>query len=162
MALIFYAYMKGQKQGDIKGDCKQKGREGAIVCSAFDSSCEAPHDVQSGLPTGKRRYKAIKIVKDMDQASPMIWAALTTNENLSNVTFKFWRPSPKGVEEQFYTIKLTNARVAGATIRQLNMHEMEYAKIPMEEEVSFTFQKIEWENHTDKKMASDDWEAPGA
>lgn len=162
MALIFYAYIKAEKQGEIKGDCKQKGREGAMVCSAFLSNCEAPRDVQSGRPTGKRRYSAVKIVKEMDQASPQIWAALTTNENLKEVTFKFWRPSPKGVEEQFYTIKLTNARVCGATIRQLNMHEMENAKVPMEEEVEFTFQKIDWVNNTDKKEASDDWEAPSA
>lgn len=160
MAMVFYAYMKGQKQGDIKGDCKQKGREGAILCTAFDSACEAPRDAQSGLPTGKRRYHPIRIVKEMDQASPLIWAALTTNEVLTNVTFKFYRPSPKGVEEQFYTIKLTNAHVAGARIRQLNMHEMEHAKVPMEEEVDFVFQKIEWENVTDKKMASDDWLSP--
>jgi type VI secretion system secreted protein Hcp len=162
MALLFYATMKGQKQGDIKGDCKQKGREGSMVCSAFESHCEAPRDVQSGLPTGKRRYSPIRIVKELDQASPLIWAALTTNENLKEVTFKFYRPSSKGVEEQFYTIKLTNARICGVRILQHNMHEMENAKVPLEEEVEFTFQKISWENLADKKMAEDDWEAPMA
>jgi len=162
MALMFYAYIKGQTQGDFKGDVTQKGREGSMLCSAFESHCESPRDIQSGLPTGKRRYSPIRIVKEMDKASPLIWKALTTNENLKEVTFKFWRPSPKGVEEQFYTIKLTNARVSGARIRQLNMHEMEHAKVPMEEEVEFTFQKIIWSNVPGSTEASDDWEAPNA
>jgi type VI secretion system secreted protein Hcp len=165
MALKFYAYMKGKKTGVIEGDVTQKGREKSILCSAFDHYCESPRDVQSGLPTGKRRYHPIRIVKEVDKASPLLWQVLTTNETLTEVTFKFWRPSAHGAgggaaETQFYTIKLTNANIAGMRMKQLDQNEMESAKIPIEEEVDFTFQKIEWEETVGKKMASDDWEAP--
>jgi type VI secretion system secreted protein Hcp len=160
MAFMFYAQIKGQKQGAIDGDVTQKGREKTILCSALEHLCESPRDIQSGLPTGKRRYHPLRITKAVDGASPMLWNALVNNENLTEATFKFFRASKAGVEEHFYTIKLTNANIASIVTRQLNMHEMENAKIPMEEEVAFTFQKIEWDNLASKKTASDDWEAP--
>jgi type VI secretion system secreted protein Hcp len=163
MAMLYYLKMKGAKQGDFKSaENTQKGREGWIRCSAFENGCDAPFDAQSGMATGKRRYEPIKILKEIDSTTPLLWAALTTNENIPSAEFYFFRPSQKGIEEHFYTIKLTNARVGRMKTYQLSMFDVDTAKVPMVDEVEFTFQKIEWEHKPASKMASDDWEAPVA
>ncbi len=164
MAMLYYLKMMAEKQGEMKcEENTQKGREGWIRCSAFESACMTPRDAQSGQATGKRRYTPIKVVKDVDSATPLIWNALVTNENIKSAEFKFYRSGQKaaaGIEENFFTIKLTNARIVGVRSYLLDMYDPEHAKVPMEEEVELTFQKIEWTHNPAKKMASDDWEAP--
>jgi len=82
---------------------------------------------------------------------------------LDDVKFEFQRTNANGEEEIYYTITLTNARVA--SIHQFTNDELPAAGAPkgksfdtMElEEVSFSFQKIEIESKEGKTMGSDDW-----
>jgi type VI secretion system secreted protein Hcp len=162
MAMNFYLWMKGEKQGDIKGECTVEHSKDSIVCSAFESGCVAPFDAQTGMGTGRRRYTPVKITHEVDMASPGIWQALSSNEAIKEATLKFWKASLKGTPEHFYTIKLTNGRITGAKIRLLGQEEHESAKVPMQEDVEFTFQKIEWIHEKKSKMATDDWDKPAA
>lgn len=54
MALNSYLKLKGQKQGDIKGSIKQKGRDGTIMVIGFHHEVVSPGDPSTGLATGKR------------------------------------------------------------------------------------------------------------
>lgn len=160
MPMPIHLTLKGQKQGDIKGGCTQKGREGSIIIFAFDHDIMSPRDIASGLPTGKRQHRPVKITKEIDKASPLLYTVLCTNENLKEVLFKFWKPSAAGTEKQYYTIKLTNANIASMKTFFPNMLFPENTKLPHLEEVTFTYQKIEW-TFTDGGITSeDDWETP--
>ncbi len=154
-----YLTLKGQKSGPIEGPVTQKGREKSIQVLGYDYEVMSPRDPMSGLPTGKRLHKPIVIRKRVDQASPLLFQACTTNENISEFTMKFWRPSKTGQEEQFFTIKLTNASVASVKQFTTDNTSDEGINLPYGEEVSFTFQKIEMSEEVAKKMATDDWEA---
>ena len=61
MAHNFYITITGQKQGAIKGDVTLKGHEGAILGLALSHEIVSPRDPQSGLPSGKRMHKPMKI-----------------------------------------------------------------------------------------------------
>lgn len=164
MAMMAYMYVKGQKQGKIKGSVTQKGREGAIGVIGYHHSVVSPRDPQSGLPTGQRMHKPFTIVKATDAASPHLYAALCTNENLPEVTVEFWTPQIKpgpsaGSEVQYYTVKLTNAGIASITGMMPNIDDPAQHKYPMQEEIAFTYQKIEWIWTDGNVTASDDWEA---
>jgi type VI secretion system secreted protein Hcp len=168
MAMNFYMTLKGAKQGDIKGDVTQKGREHSIMCHAFEYECESPRDAHSGLPMGKRAHKPIKITKKMDIASPLLFNALVNNENLTTVKLMFWRPNTAllgaqqatGTEEQFYTIELTNANICEVKNEVLDVLNPELQKFPPLEEVKFVFQKITITYMKGGITASDDWETP--
>ena len=164
MAMMAYMYAKGQKTGQIKGSVTQKGREDSVAVIAVSHSIISPRDPQSGLPTGQRMHKPCVITKELDKSTPLFYNVLCTNENLSEVTFKFWTPQIKagtgvGGEVQHYTVKLTNANVASIDFRMANIRHVDLAKFTEYEEISMTYQKIEWTWTDGGITAGDDWEA---
>ena len=46
----------------------------------------------SGQETGRRQHEPITIVREVDEASPLIWQALCTNESYVSATLSFARP----------------------------------------------------------------------
>ncbi len=164
MALNAYLYIKGQKQGQIKGSVTQKGREDSIAVIAVSHSLVSPRDPASGLPTGHRQHRPLVITKELDKSTPCLYNALVTNENLTDVTLRFWTPQLKattgvGSEVQHFTIKLTNANIASIDFRMLNDKNPDLAKYAEYEEIAFTYQKIEWTWNDGGITAGDDWEA---
>jgi type VI secretion system secreted protein Hcp len=164
MALVAYMYVKGQKQGKIQGSVTQKGREGSIAVIACHHGVMSPRDTQSGLPTGQRMHKPFIVVKATDKATPPLYAALCTNENLPEVTIDFWRPQVRagqgvGAEAQYYTVRLTDASISSITAMMPNVEDPAQQKFDMQEEVAFTYRKIEWIWKDGNIVASDDWEA---
>ena len=165
MALNAYMTLKGQKSGQIKGSCTQKGREDTIVVIASNHEIVSPRDAASGLPTGKRMHKPFIITKELDKSSPLLYNVLCLNENLTEVVIKYWTPQIKaaagtGAETQHYTVKLTNANIATIQFKQLNNRNPELVRYTEHEEISFTYQKIEWTWTDGGVTALDDWESP--
>ncbi|HVU44834.1 MAG TPA: type VI secretion system tube protein TssD [Terracidiphilus sp.] len=160
MALNAYLTLKGQKQGAINGPVTQKGRENSILVHAFSNEIDSPRDPATGLPTGKRLHKPIRILKEVDKTSPQLWMALVNNENLTAWELKFWSVTATGVEQQTYTIDLTNASIASIREYMENNEESAKASLPLLEEVTFTYQKIQWTWTQGGITAMDDWSAP--
>jgi type VI secretion system secreted protein Hcp len=155
-ALNAYLKLKGQKSGSIKGSVSKTGREGSIEVIAVSHEITSPRDSASGLPTGQRMHKPFVISKTLDKSSPLLANMWANNENLSSWELDFYLPSPNGKGEVLaYTIKLTNANVASIRL-------VTDANGNMKEEVTFTYQKIEWTWTDGGITAMDDWEAPVA
>lgn len=162
MPLNAYLTLKGQKQGAFNGPVTQKGREGSILVHSFSNEILSPRDPQSGLPTGKRTHKPIHILKEVDKTSPQFWSALVDNENLTEWVLRFWSTTANGVEKQTYTIELVNASIASVREYMPDNEDPTKANLPLLEEVSFVYQKIEWTWMDPTVSASDDWETPVA
>jgi type VI secretion system secreted protein Hcp len=160
MALNAYLRMRGQKSGEIKGSVTQKGRENKIMVIASEHSIVSPRDPASGLPTGKRMHKPFVITKQVDQSSPLLYNLMATNENIVDWELQFWRPSPTGIEEQYYTVKLTNANISSINFHQLNTQDPSLIKFAEHEEVAFTYQRIQWIWTSGGITSQDDWMAP--
>lgn len=68
----------------------------------------------SGQETGRRQHEPITIVREVDEASPLIWQALCTNESYVSATLSFARPDNSGGREIVtHTIELTNGAIVG-------------------------------------------------
>ncbi len=162
MALNAYLKLTGQKSGQVKGAVTQKGREDSIMVIAVEHEVISPRDAASGLPTGKRQHKPLFITKEVDKSSPVLYNILVNNENITEWTLQFWQPSSAGREQQHYTIKLTNANIAGIRFVMLNNKYPENMQHKECEHISFTYQKIEWTWTDGGITAEDDWESPVA
>jgi len=167
MALNAYLNLTGTKTGDIKGSVTQKGRENKIMVIAVSHEIISPRDPASGLPTGKRMHKPFVITKELDISSPLLYNVLVNNENITKWELQFWSPTGQlggvgagGVEQQYYTVKLTNANIASISFRMLNNKNPELMRYNEYEEVSFTYEKIEWVWTKGGITAMDDWNAP--
>jgi type VI secretion system secreted protein Hcp len=107
-----YLAMKGQKTGNFTGGSTQKGREGQIQVLALDFGLKSPRDPASGLPTGRTICDAVNFRKPIDQSTPLLLNAISTNENITTAVFNEFRTTPQGAEQQFFTVELTNASIA--------------------------------------------------
>jgi type VI secretion system secreted protein Hcp len=85
------------------------------------------------------------------------------NENLTRCELKCFTPgrtaTATGVEVNHFNIILTNATIAGIKEAMLNNSMPDNVSLPLMEEVSFTYQKIEWVWTDGNITATDDWEA---
>ena len=164
MGHTFSVSIKGHKQGQFKAETTQGLAKNKIAGLRFSYEVASARDKATGQASGKRQHSPVKMVKAIGAATPQIFQALVNNEVLDDVKFEFQRTNANGEEEIYYTITLTNARVA--SVRQFTNDELAAAGAPAKgkssdpmelEEVSFVFQKIEVESKEGKTVGSDDW-----
>src|ERR1700722_15620354 len=149
MAMLAYVDTDEQKSGHIDGSITQKQREKKIGVIAVSHSIISPRDPQTGLPTGQRMHKPFIFTKELDEATPLLYNILCTNENISKATFVFYTPQVKatggtGTEVQHYTVELTNANIASIDYRMTNIRNPDLVKYAEFEEIALTYQKIVW------------------
>ncbi len=129
----------------INGD----GLDGAIIALGFDHEVVTPHNPASGLPTGRRIYKPIRIVKPIDKTTPLLYKALVNNEGISAV-FRLRRPAEPGqiggspTPYTYYTVSITGGRITGIRDWKTNTRDLSADRAGDLEEVSFTFHTITW------------------
>ena len=158
-AEYIFLTLKGQKHGTITGSVTQKGREGSIQVSYLQQKKVSPRDASTGLPTGKILHEPLVFRKTIDKSSPILQEVMSTNETLTEVHFKFWRPSPSGIDTQWFTIDLTNASIASLDLYHPDSLDSGAGTgtpgAPEQEELSLTYQKIQW-TYTDGGITADD------
>ena len=113
MAIQAYIAVKGQKQGQFKAEAATTPRkEKWMPVLAFTMGLASPRDPASGLPSGKRQFQPVTIVKQWGAASPQGLAACSTNESLAEVDIEFTKTTAAGLEAVYQTVKLTDASIA--------------------------------------------------
>jgi type VI secretion system secreted protein Hcp len=156
-----YLTLKGQRQGEIHGPVTLAGRENTIAVHSFSHQIVSPRDPASGLPTGRRQHQPLQILKEVDKTSPLLWSVLVSNENLVDWALQFWTAAEEagGEEQRVYTIRLTNASIASIEESMNDNQDPVTGKLPLREEISFTYQKIEWIWADGEVTSEDSWEA---
>ncbi|APG19802.1 type VI secretion protein [Kosakonia radicincitans] len=160
MPMPGYLVVQGETQGKIEGSSEIKGHEGKILVQAVTHTIEIPKSPQTGLPTGKRVHGPMVISKEIDKASPKLFQALTSGEQLSSVILEYYRISPQGQEEIYYTVKLERAIVTYIRDYTPMCLLPENEKMGHMEEVAFTYEKITWTFTPTGVEAEDSWLAP--
>ena len=97
----------------------------------------------------RRANDPVVIVKALDETSSFFVKAAASGETLTSVRFEFKRNVGSG-EEVFQTVTLTNAIVS--SVKTVN------GGIQPMQEVSFTFQKIEYSNKDGAAAAPASWQ----
>jgi len=161
MPMPFHMTVEGNTQGAMDGSCDQQGREGTILCQAFDHEISIPRDPQTGLPVGKRLHKPMVITKMYDKSSPKLNQALTSGEQLQ-VELKWYRIDPTGVEEHYYTIRLEEAILVSMKAWTPNCLDPLKEGFSHMEDAAFTYSKIIWTWEPDGIETEDSWKAPRA
>ena len=165
MAFPAYLSVKGNRQGQFKGEAVEQDRKDKwMVVLSFAMDLEAPRDPHTRLPVGKREWKPLKIVKEWGAASPQALTACATNEGLSEVTIEFTKTNTTGQEYLYQRVTLANATIAeidrftgypGAPDN--GPKHTSWADTLELERWSFTFQKIEVVDLDANTTFNDDW-----
>jgi type VI secretion system secreted protein Hcp len=153
-------HLKLQINGsDIAGESTiaSLGRADTVECVAFNYEVVAPRE-GSGKITASRQHGPVKVYKEIDKASPLLFQALCKSQ-VCGCEFMFFRPKKDGTgsEEMFYKVKLNNAYVSKISQdSEAPGHGVEYAK-PAMETVEFVFQDIIWTYVNGGVEAQDSW-----
>jgi type VI secretion system secreted protein Hcp len=101
-------------QGKFKGQPTRShgGKGHPILSFGFRFPIEVA--VQGGTPTvtGRRRHQTVKITREVDVASPLLWQALMTNEAFPLVDIDIFETEPSGKERHANKITLTDATIS--------------------------------------------------
>ncbi len=150
----------GNTQGAIDGSCTIKGHEDTMLIQAVKHMIEIPKSPQTGLPTGKRVHGALTLTKELDKASPKLFQALTSGEQLSSVKLSYYRISPEGKEELYYTTELKNAIITHIRTWVPNCLDTVNKTMGHMEAVAFTYETIIDTWTPDGIEAEDSWNSP--
>lgn len=146
MAETVHLYLKANGQ-DIQGESSQLdlGRENSIECLVFKDNVRTARELGSRAAVGRRVHEPVEIVKRIDKSSPLLAKALCRNERIEG-EFKFFRPSPKGdgSTEQFFTVRIENARIDAIERHSPNAIDPAESKAPPMETVRFVYHTIRW------------------
>ena len=159
MAMTVHLYLtaNGTK---IDGDSTimSMERENSIECLSFSDSVRTAREASSGMASGERTYEPVSIRKRIDKSSPLLAKALCNNEVIE-ATFKFFRPNPAGdgTTQQFFTVVITEGRVASILRVSPDVIDPAAANHPPTEEVTFVFGRIVWTYVPDGIEHEDHW-----
>ena len=123
------------------------GGQSASMAAAAGPATSA-RGASGGRAAMRRVNEPVVIVRNLDESSPFFVKAGASGETLTSVVFEFTRAKGSGTEV-YQTVRLTNATVS--SVKTINGNGR-----PMEE-VSFTFQKIAYENKDGAAAAPATW-----
>ena len=160
MPTPMFLTVTGNTQGAIDGSCDIRGHENTMLVQSVDHIIEIPKSPQTGLPTGKRIHGSLTLCKELDKASPKLFQALTSGEQLSSVKLSYYRISPAGKEELYYTTELKNAIITEIKTWVPNCLDPNNKTMGHMEYVSFTYETIIDTWTPDGIEAEDSWSSP--
>ncbi len=163
MAETVHLYLKANG-ADIEGESTQlsMGRENSIECLFFESGVATAREAGSGRASGKREHLPLLIRKRIDKSTPLLAQAICRNEKIE-ATFKFFRPNPlgDGTTEQFFTIKISDARIASQKFEVPNTIRPATSTEPPLETITFNTANITWTFEEGGIEYEDKWEGMG-
>lgn len=154
------AITAGAFTADSVGEVYQEGHEDECLIQAVSHTLLIPRDPQSGQPTGQRVHQPLKITKTLDKSSPLFCNALCSGERLDKVELKWYRVSSTGGSEHYYTTTLTDAIVINIETYMPNALDPANAPYKHMEEISFSYNEINWEHTLASTAGNDSWKKP--
>ena len=137
----------------------QEGHEDEFLVQAFDHTVTVPTDPQSGQVSGQRVHKPLTITKVFDRSSPLLYNAVASGEKLK-CQIKWYRTSPMGVQEHYFTIELEDAVITNIRAHMPNCQDPAMASFTHLEDVSFAYGRITWTHEVCGVSGADDWKKP--
>lgn len=163
MAETVHLFLKA-KGSVIKGDSTQHsgGREDSIEVLYFDYNVTTAREAGSGMATGRRQYQPILLRKRVDKATPLLFKALTNNEEISGL-FKFYRPSlgGDGTTQQFFTIEINKGRIASQKLINPDSIVPATSTQPPMEEITIVYAEITQTYEEGGVTHTDNWSHGG-
>lgn len=143
MANLIYLTLNGQTQGLISAGCSSLdsiGNKAQIAHLDQIMVYELSHILSREENVN---HHPVVITKPIDKSSPLLGKAISENELLT-VDLDIYRTNKFGINELFYKIKLTKARITD--INLVLPHTINDNNEQPYEELSFSYETITWEH----------------
>ena len=166
-ALDAYISVKGQKQGQFKGNSHRDASSNVVV--KFTHGPTSPADFNRRTAAGEKIHEPLVVTLKLDDSTRPQWVtAQGGGEVLSSVVLSMFRPASKSSPAAVERITLTNALIEKLdVVNQPGADEVlaeatDAAVKPIYLRVQLTFQKITTTNVIGSTSTTDDWQAHGS
>jgi type VI secretion system secreted protein Hcp len=159
MSLPFHMTVNGEKLGAIsEGASNVIGRENTIQCFALEQNIVKPYNQLTTEPTGVARHNPVKVTKEFDRASPMLYQALCEGDMLT-IKLEFYKTV--GANQVIYfTIEFTDALIVEMRPHVPPVENLEDAQSQDMEDISFVYRMVKWSHTLENTEAEIDWLNP--
>lgn len=137
-----------------------EGHEDEMIIQAVSHEVYTPTDPQNGQPSGQRTHKPLVVTIALNKAVPLLYNALASGESLTGAELKWYRTSPEGKQEHYFTTTLEDATVVKIDLRMPNSQDPNMSSFTQLIDVYFNYRKIDWEHTVAGTSGSDDWRKP--
>jgi type VI secretion system secreted protein Hcp len=157
-----YLTLVGEKQKLITEGCStlesignnyQLGREDQILVESFQQHFYRPEGAQSS----GRVHGPVTITKAFDKATPLIFEAWRTGETLSLCKLDWYRISPNGFQEHFYTMEFKDAVITHISLTMPHWRDPAFAHVTQLEAVTFAYRTNFTTHEVSGTTGSDYW-----
>jgi len=170
MSFTAYARFEGES-GVIKGFTgeEEKSSDGKSIkdMSRVQSYCldiTIPTHQQTGEAQGPGKVSPLEITIDCDCSIPELYRSMTLNKRLKEVKVYFFRSGagerasgkPNELFHNWYTVSIQDCRIVRMEQTKPMVLDPE-RNLPDLMKVAFSFYKIKWEDHDDKKETEWEW-----
>lgn len=143
MANLTYLTLNGRTQGLISSGCSSHDSIGNKAQLAHIDQIMVYELTYSISREQNANHHPVIITKPIDKSSPLLGKAISENEILT-CDFDIYRTNRFGIDEIFYKLKLTNARMTD--VHFLLPHVIHDSKGIPQEVVTLSYETITWEH----------------
>jgi type VI secretion system secreted protein Hcp len=156
MPLPIHLELVGSMQGPILGSCDMAGREGTILAYNFDYAVKHAKVDYAYQSSSGRIHERVRILKEVDDSSTSLFRACCELETLT-CTFRFYRTTKEGKEENHYSILLERATITHFKTYTPTVFLKKNEPYRHMEYVHFNFRNITLQNEINGALFQDSW-----
>ncbi|SDX09791.1 hypothetical protein SAMN05444064_112129 [Pseudomonas syringae] len=157
MANYSYMTINGQTQGLISRGCSSKGSLGGKCQTGHQDEImvlSLTHNMANIGNLNQTTHRPIVITKNVDKASPLLNKALANRESI-DCKIDFYRTSPAGAQEKFYTIKISGGLIVDLTLDV--PHAIFQNDAEPQEHMAILYRDIDWIHHLGDTTGGASW-----
>ncbi|MET0335229.1 MAG: type VI secretion system tube protein Hcp [Rhizobacter sp.] len=118
-----------KRAGKVKGEATNPGHEDEIVVQGWNWGVSSTSALGSSQATGRRAYRALTVVKQIDSATTALMAALTTNDEVKEAKLTMRKAGAEQID--YFLVTLQKARISsvdhssdghGNTLETITLH----------------------------------------
>jgi type VI secretion system Hcp family effector len=161
MANPGYMTITGKTQGLISAGCSTPESIGNKFQAAHTDEIMVlsySHNMNNIGNTSRSTHAPIIITKSIDKSSPLLAQALSNREEIS-CTIDFYRTSPQGQQEKFYSVAVDGAVLAD--LSQDMPHVILHNDAEPQEQVAIRYRGISWVHHSAGTTGYSSWGEEG-
>ncbi|MCF5468280.1 Hcp family type VI secretion system effector [Pseudomonas syringae] len=148
MANHSYMTITGKAQGLISKDCSSQGSVGGKCQPGHLDEImvlSLTHNMANIGNLQHATHRPIVITKNVDKSSPLLNQALANRESV-DCKIDFYRTSPGGSQEKFYTIEIKEGLIVDLTLDM--PHAILQNDAEPQEHLAILYRDIIWTHHT--------------
>ena len=148
-----HLWLTDENGSPIVGSCLMQDRYGSIELRSVNHHVWLPTGNNTGRLTGTRIHTPIKVQKEFDKTTPLLFRALCEGRTLKSATLKMYRINDVGIEVEYFNIVIGNLKI---TAIAPNLHSGGISSTHLED-IELRYETITWKYTDGNIIYKDSW-----